>query len=133
MQRETRYVRSIGTEMHSASGSRPFRRYSIEITDQMNFRPLLLLATVIALEACQTVPTTRRPQLNLVGESTLMGMASTQYADFLSQTPPLPPSDARVKEVRDIGQRLASAAGEYLRANNAGDRVKDFAWEFNVV
>ena len=99
----------------------------------MNFRPIFLILCVVVLEACQTVPITGRRQLNLVGESTLMGMASTQYADFLSQTPPLPPSDARVKEVREIGQRLASASGEYLRANNAGDRVKDFEWEFNVV
>ncbi len=99
----------------------------------MNFRPILFLSCVVVFEACQTVPITGRRQLNLVGESTLMGMASTQYADFLSQTPPLPPSDPRVKEVREIGQRLASAAGEYLRANNAADRVKDFEWEFNVV
>ncbi len=99
----------------------------------MNFRPAFLILGVIALESCQKVPITGRRQLNLVGESTLMGMASTQYSEFLSQTPPLPPSDQRVKEVRDIGKKLALASSEYLRANNAGERVENFEWEFNVV
>lgn len=99
----------------------------------MKLRPILLLATLIVLEACQKVPITGRRQLNLVGESTLMGMASTQYADFLSQTPPLPASDGRVQEVRSIGKKLALAASDYLMANNAGDRVENFEWEFNVV
>ncbi len=99
----------------------------------MNFRPVLLLLCLVVVEACQRVPITGRRQLNLVGESTLMGMASTQYAEFLSQTPPLPPSDQRVQQVRTIGDKLAAAATRYLQDNNAGDRVENFEWQFNVV
>jgi predicted Zn-dependent protease len=99
----------------------------------MKLHPVLILLCLVVLEACQRVPVTGRRQLNLVGESTLMGMASTAYTDFLSQTPPLPASDQRVQEVRTIGNKLAAAATQYLQSNNAGDRVKDFEWEFNVV
>ena len=99
----------------------------------MNFRSIPLVIALVTLDACQTVPITGRRQLNLVGESTLMGMASTLYADFLSQTPPLPASDQRVQQVRSIGNKLAAAATEYLNANKAGDRVENFEWEFNVV
>ncbi len=94
---------------------------------------MLVLSCFITLEACQRVPVTGRRQLNLVGESTLMGMASTQYADFLSQNQPLPASDQRVQQVRGIGNKLAAAASAYLRDNNAADRVENFEWEFNVV
>ena len=49
----------------------------------MNSKAILILLCVFTLEACQRVPITGRRQLNLVGESTLMGMASAQYVDFL--------------------------------------------------
>jgi predicted Zn-dependent protease len=35
--------------------------------------------------------------------------------------------------VRTIGNKLAAAATAYLNENKAGDRVKDFEWQFNVV
>ena len=99
----------------------------------MKAKAILLLISIVVLEACQTVPVTGRRQLNLVGESTLMGMASAQYVDFLKQNQAMPASDQRVQQVRTIGNKLAQAATRYLQDNNAGDRVKDFEWEFNVV
>jgi predicted Zn-dependent protease len=45
----------------------------------------------------------------------------------------LPASDARVRQVRGIGEKLAAAATKYLADNRASDRVEGFQWEFNVV
>lgn len=99
----------------------------------MNTKGLLLLAGVVALEACSKVPITGRRQLNLVGEGEMMAMANTEYAGFLTENAPLPASDANVQRVRTIGQKLAQAATTYLNENKAGDRVAGFEWEFNVV
>jgi len=99
----------------------------------MNSKGVLILLAVVVLEACARVPITGRRQLNLVGESEMMGMANTQYVSFLQESQPLPASDPEVQRVRTIGNKLAEAATKYLNDNRAGDRVEGFQWEFNVV
>lgn len=96
-------------------------------------RSIALAGVAVCIVACSKVPITGRRQLSLVPESQLMSMSVTEYQGFLGQTPPLPPSDGRVQKVRHIGEKLAAAATKYLHENNAGDRVADFEWEFNVV
>jgi predicted Zn-dependent protease len=96
-------------------------------------RAALLIVVVLLAQACARVPITGRRQMNLVGESELMGMAATQYTEFLGEHQPLPDSDERVKKVRTVGQRLAAAATQYLNDNKAGNRVEGFEWAFNVV
>lgn len=99
----------------------------------MNTKGILLLAGVIALEACSKVPITGRRQLNLVNEGEMMAMANTEYTGFLQENKPMPTSDANVQRVRTIGNKLAQAATKFLNDNKAGDRVEGFEWEFNVV
>jgi len=96
-------------------------------------RVAAVLAVLVLVQACAKVPITGRRQLSLVNEGEMMGMALTQYQQFLQQNPPLPAGDARVKMVRRIGDRLAAAATSYLTDNGAADRVAGFQWEFNVV
>jgi predicted Zn-dependent protease len=96
-------------------------------------RFLAFLVALLLLQACARVPITGRRQLNLVSEGEVMGMALTQYQDFLKTNPPMPATDARVKMVRRIGERLATEATKYLQENHASDRVAGFMWEFNVV
>ncbi|HRP00929.1 MAG TPA: M48 family metallopeptidase [Flavobacteriales bacterium] len=100
---------------------------------QRNGRVLAVLAAVLAVIACNKVPITGRSQMNLVGEPEMIAMAATQYTQFLGQTPPLPDSDARVRQVRGVGRKLADAATQYLTENRAADRVAGFTWDFNVV
>jgi predicted Zn-dependent protease len=99
----------------------------------MRSKAILLLVTLAVFESCARVPITGRRQLNLVSEGEMMTMASTQYQEFLGENQPLPPSNADVARVRDIGNKLAQAATTYLIDNDAADRVADFQWEFNVV
>ncbi len=96
-------------------------------------RTLALTGMVALVAACSKVPITGRSQLNLLPESELMGMSLTEYQGFLKEHPPLQASDARVKMVRGIGDRLAAAATAYLTEHKAADRVANFTWEFNVV
>ena len=97
------------------------------------FKVALVMGGILLFHGCAKVPITGRSQMNLVGESQLMAMAATEYTSFLSENPPMPASDARVKQVRSIGDKLAAAAAQYLADNRASDRIEGFTWEFNVV
>jgi len=99
----------------------------------MATRAAIVLLAIATLAACAKVPITGRRQMNLVGESAIMGMAVTQYQEFLQQNRPLPDSDPRTRQVRDIGNRIAAAATKFLQDNKAANRVEGFQWEFNVV
>lgn len=96
-------------------------------------RSIALLGGALFIVACSKVPITGRRQLSLLPESQIMGLSLTEYQSFLAQTPPLPATDPRVVKVRNIGNKLAKAATQYLQENNASDRVAGFEWEFNVV
>jgi predicted Zn-dependent protease len=96
-------------------------------------RSVVFLGALLFAQACNRVPVTGRRQMNLVGESQLIAMASAQYGEFLSQNPPMPANDSRVKMVRSIGDKLVAAATQYLEDHRAMDRVKGFNWQFNVV
>ena len=97
------------------------------------FKVALVMGGILLFHGCAKVPITGRSQMNLVGESQLMVMAATEYTSFLSENPPMPASDARVKQVRTVGDKLATAAAQYLADNRASDRIEGFTWEFNVV
>lgn len=96
-------------------------------------RVAAVLGAVLLVHACARVPITGRRQLHLIDEGQMMGMALSQYQAFLQEHPPLPDSDARVKQVRRIGEKLAAAATTYLNEHHAGYRVEGFQWSFNVV
>lgn len=101
---------------------------------RMNMLRAAALAGLLGMLAgCSKVPITGRSQLNLLPEGELMSMSLTEYQGFLQENPPLPATDQRVVMVRSIGDRLATAATNYLRENGAENRVADFSWEFNVV
>lgn len=99
----------------------------------MIVRSVASVGAVALMVACAKVPITGRRQLSLLPESQMMAMSVTEYQNFLGQTPPLGPTDPRVQKVRGIGLKLADAATKFLNENNAGDRVANFQWEFNVV
>lgn len=95
----------------------------------------LVALTVMAatIYACATVPITGRRQMNLIGESTVMGMAEGQYRGVMDSSRVVSDSDPRTQMVKRCGDRIAKAATSYLQDNKLGDRVKGFQWEFNLI
>lgn len=93
----------------------------------------IVLAIVLFLSSCATVPLTGRRQISLLPESMLINMALTSYQDFMVQQPALPDTDSRVIAVRRVGNRIGEAVNRYLIENNQGYRVEGFQWQFNVV
>ncbi len=93
---------------------------------------ILLLAAVVFIGSCKTVPLTGRKQLNLLPEGEVQSMALTQYQTVISQTQ-LSDNATWTKYVKNSGLRIKDAAEQYLRDNNKSDLVEDYTWEFNLL
>ena len=97
-------------------------------------KPLLVtLIGVAILVACAKVPITGRKQMNLVSEGTLMAMADTQYREVMRSSRLVPESDPRARQVKQVGERIANAATQYLNEHRLGKRVAGFQWEFRLI
>jgi predicted Zn-dependent protease len=83
--------------------------------------------------ACKTNSITGRSQLDLVSESEVQAMALTQYKEFLAKNPVVPTTNANQEMVRRVGGRIASAINKYYTEHGAGDELKGYTWEFNLV
>lgn len=92
--------------------------------------PLIALAFIYA---CARVPVTKRRQIKLLPESTLIGMGATGYRDFISKNPAIPVSDANALMIKNVGQRIASATTLYLQQSGYAKRVAGYNWEYSLV
>jgi len=93
----------------------------------------LIVLLYLGLYACSTVPVTGRRQVNLLPESQLTQMSATAYSDFLMENRPLPDSDPRARQVRQVGERISVAVNQYLKSHGKGKRVGEYDWTFNTV
>jgi predicted Zn-dependent protease len=92
-----------------------------------------LLIAVLTLESCTKVPLTGRRQMNLLPESMLLSMSLTNYNDYLKQNAPVPIKDQQARKVKDIGGKISVAVENFMKEQKQDKRLKDFAWEFNLV
>jgi len=60
-------------------------------------------------------------------------MALTQYKDFFSKNQVVPSTNANQEMVRLVGNRIALAFNKYYSEQGAGDVLKGYTWEFNLV
>lgn len=93
----------------------------------------LFIFSTLAFFSCKTNSITGRSQLNLVSETEVQAMALTQYKEFLSKNPIVPASNANQEMVHRVGARIAAAITKYYSEHGAGDELKGYTWEFNLV
>ena len=95
-------------------------------------RNLLLLAVLLVLAACSTVPITGRSQVTLISQSSMLAMSFQQYDEFLSTHPTIENSpEARL--VKKVGRRIQEAVERYFAANGLSQQLDDYRWEFHLV
>jgi predicted Zn-dependent protease len=92
----------------------------------------LLVVLSFVLSACKQVPITGRKQVTLLKESELVSMSDQEYRKFLSEHKVVK-GTADAKRVEQIGKSIAASVEQFLRKNKMEDRLKDLAWEFNLV
>ena len=96
-------------------------------------RSLIILLIFILLTTCSTVPITGRKQINMLPESTLIGMSLTNYNTFLSENRVVSNTQANAKMVKRVGDKIARAVEKYMKENGMSKRIKNYQWEFNLV
>lgn len=94
--------------------------------------PAFLFPVLIAGLSCSTMPLTGRKQLNLVPDLEMLSMSFRQYGDFVKQNS-VSKDRSGQERVRTVGTRIKGAVEEYVAANGLGERLKGYAWEFNLV
>jgi len=92
--------------------------------------PRFLLAGMLLVLGCATVPVTERKQLTLIPNSQLVQMSFQSYQEVLAESK-LSTDPQQVESVRQVGQRLARATEEYLHSK--GLSTEGYAWEFNLI
>lgn len=93
----------------------------------------LFIFLSLAFFSCKTNSITGRSQLNLVPESEVQAMALVQYKEFIAKNPVLPASNTNQEMVHRVGTRIATAITKYYTEHGAGDELKGYTWEFNLV
>mgnify|MGYP002784393807 CR=1 FL=1 len=92
----------------------------------------LFVSLIILLTACKKVPITGRKQVTLLKESELVGMSEQEYRKFLSEHKVVK-GTVDAQRVERIGREIAAAVEKFYRKNKMEEKLKDFAWEFNLV
>jgi predicted Zn-dependent protease len=88
---------------------------------------------LFVLISCATVPLTGRKQINLVGDAEINNSAAQSYRQLLSDPSTKVITNTNDAErVKRVGNRLAAAIENYLKANGYGDQYS-FNWEFNLI
>lgn len=90
---------------------------------------------IMLLASCGTtsqVPITGRKQHLLVTDEQVLGLSSQQYTEYMKSAK-LSTDAANTAMVKRVGQRLATAVVNYLKANGQAAEVSNYKWEFNLV
>jgi predicted Zn-dependent protease len=68
----------------------------------------------------------------LVSDAEVLSSSLTQYSEFMKSAPASTNAKGKAMVTR-VGQKIATATEQYLKANGLASEVKNFAWEFNLV
>lgn len=92
----------------------------------------LIALALLLLSNCGSVPLTGRKQMLLVSDAEVLSSSLTQYSEFMKSAPASTNAKGKAMVTR-VGQKIATATEQYLKANGLASEVKNFAWEFNLV
>ena len=91
-----------------------------------------VLFAALFLAGCGSVALTGRKQLLLVSDREVYEAGLTQYKEYIASSQ-LSSEAGSVAMVKEVGQKLATATEQYLKANGLESELSNFAWEFNLV
>ena len=92
----------------------------------------VLLSAGFVLSSCGSVALTGRKQLLLVSDQEVYQAGLTQYNEYIASSQ-LSSDSKNTALVKNVGQKLAAATEQYLRASGLEPELQNLAWEFNLV
>jgi predicted Zn-dependent protease len=93
---------------------------------------IVVIAALILLYACSTVPLTGRKQLSLVSNGEIIPMANQEY-DSVIRKGPLSRDAQQTDMIKRVGVRIQHAVEQYMAQQNLSKELEGFAWEFNLI
>lgn len=98
----------------------------------MIFRQGAIIAVLLFLTACSTVPITGRSQLNLIPGSSMLSMSLQQYDQFLKEHK-LSANQEQTQMVKRVGTKVQNAVERYFASSGLSEHLANYQWEFNLV
>lgn len=92
----------------------------------------LLLASILLLHSCATVPVTGRRQVSLISSAEINQMSADQYQQVLRESK-LSSNQEQVAMVKRVGNNIKTAVEQYMASKGASDELVGFNWEFNLI
>jgi len=92
----------------------------------------VMIAVLIIVAGCATVPLTGRKQLSLVPESDMISLSMTEYGKFISSNK-LSTDKNKTAMVKKVGERIQKAVEAYMTSNGLSKNLDGYKWEFNLV
>jgi predicted Zn-dependent protease len=111
-------------DMRRFSGKGPLKRELTKI--------FMATCIVMAAAACATVPYTERQTLHLVSDREITTLSFQQYADILKKSK-LSGNARDTEMVRRVGNRIATAAADFMRESGHANDIVNYRWEFNLI
>ncbi|HRK55737.1 MAG TPA: M48 family metallopeptidase [Cyclobacteriaceae bacterium] len=92
----------------------------------------LLLASILLLHSCATVPVTGRRQVSLISSAEINQMSADQYQQVLRESK-LSSNQEQVAMVKRVGNNIKTAVEQYMASKGASEELVGFNWEFNLI
>ena len=99
---------------------------------QETMKQIILVAAVIILTACSTVPLTNRKQITAIPTSQMLSLSNDSYEQVLKEEK-ISNKTNETQAVRRVGKRIASAVEVYLASINRKNLIDGYEWEFNLL
>jgi predicted Zn-dependent protease len=91
-----------------------------------------MVASLLLLASCGSVPLTGRKQILLVPETEVLSASLTQYDEYI-RTARKSADENQAAMVARVGRNIASATESYLKQNGLSGEIQNFKWEFNLI
>ncbi|MCP4573533.1 MAG: M48 family metallopeptidase [bacterium] len=93
---------------------------------------LAVLAVLLLVAACATVPITGRRQLSLIPDSQMNALSFQQYDQVISESSLSKDAEATAM-VKRVGRGIQQAVETYFRQEGMSHHLDGYVWEFNLI
>jgi len=90
------------------------------------------ISVSLLIYACSSVAVTGRKQLNLVSNSEIIPMATSQYREVIKKGP-LSTNQQQTQMIKRVGAKIQKAVEEYMASKGLSSELAGFEWEFNLI
>lgn len=92
----------------------------------------IILSCFFLVVSCKTNPFTGEKNLNFVSNSQIFPMAFQQYDQLLSEAKVVR-GTPEAQMIKNVGNKIATAAKRYLDANGYQGYLQGYEWEYNLI